>query len=709
MKHQTTAQRFRAAPALSLSLAATFALGAPIRAQDPDAATPGNASEQEEVHTLASFETKADFVPAETTRELSPRSKLGGSVLDVPRSVNTIERARIEERGAQSIQDALTYTPGVMAGPYGLDSRLDSAMIRGVDPLNYRDGFQALFGWYNNTRADIYTLESVEIVKGPASVLYGQGALGGMVNSVSKLPREQTVHELEIQLGNHDRRQVALDLGGMIDTDGKFLYRVVSIHRESGTQVDHVDDDAKILMPSFTWRPSSETSLTLLANLQENKGGQTLQFLPNEGTLLPGRDIPTNTFIGEPGWDRYDTEQDAFSLFLDHRFNDTWTLALNARNTNGTADYKSHWVTYGFENPVIPQDGNVMRTIYDAPASTDAFVWNAIASASFGGDALSHELSFGIDAQDVSIDTDSYYGWAAGGRINIHQPQYGNLADRGAILDTPANNSDQFGLFVRDQITLDRWLLSIGLRRDQVETRAEGAAEPSIDASATTGDLGLMYRFANGFSPYLSYAESFEPLGSGIGLDGSEIQLDPKSGSQYELGFKYQPENATSLFTAAIFDIAEKERPISNGVFVTQENVSIQGIEIEAQTRWKDIYLQAGYSYIDATDGDGQKLVTIADHQAVAWLTYQPSLGDWQNFKAGFGLRYAGKRWDGIDSLAADPYTLLDAMIGYDFENLRLQLNVNNLADETFVASTTGGRSYYGARRTVTLTAKYRF
>ncbi len=661
------------------------------------------------VINLEAVETRSEFTPAETPRELSPRSKLGGSVLEVPRSVATIERERIEERGAQSIQDVLTYTPGVMAGPYGLDSRLDSAMIRGVDPLNYRDGFQSLFGWYNTPRADIFTLESVEIVKGPASVLYGQGALGGMTNSVSKLPREQTIREVELQYGSYNRQQAAIDFGGSLDAEGRFLYRVVSLIRESGTQVDHIADDARVLMPSFTWKPATETSLTLLANLQRNHGGQTLQFLPNEGALLPGRAIPTRTFIGEPDWDRYDTEQAAFSVFIDHRFNDTFALSLNARYTDGSADYKSHWVTYGWDDPLITEDGNVMRTIYDAPATSEAFVWNAIGSAHLGGDAIKHEITFGLDAQDVSIDTDSYYGWAAGNYINIYEPQYGNLADRGEILDTPADSSDQFGIFARDQIAIGPWLVSLGIRHDAVKTQAEGAAEASIDESATTGDIGIMHRFENGFSPYASWAQSFEPLGSAIGLDGSQLQLDPKNGTQYELGFKYQPTHSASLFTAAVFDISEKERPISNGVFVTQENVQIQGIELEAQTRWKDLSLQAGYSYIDATDGDGQRLVTVADHQAVLWATYEPSGERWENFKAGFGVRYVGERWDGIDTLKADSYTLVDAMIGYDFERVRLQLNCSNLEDKTFVASTDGGRSYYGARRAVTLSAKYRF
>lgn len=695
-------QHIHTFPRLSMAVLLLCSMIAALQAED-------NLKTDDTVITLSPFQVEDDKHTREIADQLSSSRRLGDLTTTVPRSVVVVDRLRIEERGALSIQDTLSYTPGVLAGPYGFDSRLDSARIRGISPLKFQDGFQSLFGYYNNTRADIYTLEQVEAVKGPASVIYGRGALGGIINVVSKLPRAETRQEIELQYGSYNRRQVAADFMGAIDESSHWLYRVVGVYRESDTQVDYVPDNARVLSPSLSWIPRDGTRITLLGNFQNNEGGQSLQFLPDEGTLLPGRHIPANTFIGEPGWDRYDTEQTSYAIFFEHALNDIFSVTANARYTDGSSDYKSHWVAYDGSDPLIAADGTVNRTIYDAPGSSEAFVTYSTLIARFDTGPLRHHLTIGFDSQDVTIDTDSYYGWAAGGRINIYEPVYGNLAPRGPIVDTPGSITKQWAVFAQDRITWDQWTLSLGLRYDDVRTHTAGNSIPDIDDTATTGDIGIIYQGPHGFSPYVSWAESFEPLGTARGLNGSVLQLDPKTGTQYEIGLRYQPVGTRTLFTISAFDITEEERPFTNGVFVTQKNVDTRGIEFEVDARWRDFRFQGGYSYLDARDGQDLHIVTVPTRQAVAWLTYEPTEGVWRDFRAGFGARHNGRRWDGTDTRSADPYTLLDFMIGYDFERVRLQLNVNNATDKYFVATPDGGRAYLGAQRNINLTAKYRF
>ncbi|WP_250654893.1 TonB-dependent siderophore receptor [Alkalimarinus coralli] len=634
-------------------------------------------------------------------------NKLDAPIAETPRSVSVVTRKSIEDRGAQSIQDSLGYTSGVLAGPFGFDSRLDSTRIRGVSPLDFHDGFRSKYGFYNSPRPDIYTLESVEVIKGPSSVLYGQGALGGIVNSTSKLPQQETKREVDLQYGTFDRKQVGIDFTGKVNDSGTFLYRLVGVARDSDTQVDHVEDDAKVFMPSLTWQPDAETSLTLLANIQENEGGSTLQFLPNEGTLTPGRHIGSETFIGEPGWDRYDTKQQAYSLFFDRKINDIFSLSVNGRYTDSEADYKTHWITY-VPWEVINPDGTVLRTIYDAPATTEVFTGNAILKADFSTGALSHNASFGTDYIKSTTDTDKYTGRGAGGLINIYNPIYGNVAATPQPVDTPADQLRQLGFFVGDQIRYGNWIASLGVRQDAVKQSAKD--EPSsagIDETVTTYDAGLMYQFANGISPYYSYAESFEPLGK----DMLGSQLKPKEGVQHEVGIKYQPVDSSALYTVAAFHIDETNRPTSGGPGITVQTgkVSIRGVELEAQKRLNDFQVLANYSYIDAQNRDGEKSVrvaAVAPQQASAWVSYDPVASGVQ---AGIGARYVGKSWDGTDTLYADPYTLVDAMIGYDFGDVLVSLNGKNIADKEFVATTDSGRSFYGERRTVVLSTKLRF
>lgn len=663
----------------------------------------------EDAVELSVFRVEADKLDRNVADQLTTSRRLGDLTTTVPRSVAVVDRFRIEDRRAINIQDTLNYTPGVTTGPYGFDSRLDATRIRGIDPLKFQDGFQSLFGFYNNTRADIYTLEQVEAVKGPASVLYGRGALGGIINSVTKLPQAETRQEVEIQYGSFNRTQIAGDFTGALDAEGKFLYRMVGVYRDSDTQVDHVSDDARVITPSFTWAPREGTRLTLLGNFQENHGGQTLQFLPNEGTLLPGRRIPVSTFIGEPGWDRYDTEQSSYALFFEHELNDTFTITANTRYTDGSSLYRAHWVAYDGADPIIAADGTINRTIYDAPGSSEAFTTYGTLAARFDTGSLDHHFTVGFDAQDVTIDGDNFYGWATGGRINIYEPVYGNIAPVGAITNYPATITNQFGLFAQERMSYDNWTLALGLRYDDVRTHSLGNSTPNIDDDATTGDIGLIYQAPRGFTPYVSYAESFEPLGTAIAFDGSVQQLDPKTGEQFEFGLRYQPVGTQTLFTFSAFNITEKERPLSNGLFVTQTNVETKGIEFEVDSRWRDFRFQGGYSYVDAKDGADNHLVTVPDHQATGWVTYEPREGGLQNFRAGVGVRYVGKRWDGTDTLSAPAYTLLDLMVGYDFETVRLQLNVSNATDDYYVGTTQGGRAYLGAARNIILSAKYRF
>ncbi|KKL74291.1 hypothetical protein LCGC14_2066330, partial [marine sediment metagenome] len=194
------------------------------------------------------------------------------AVEDTPFSISIIDRDFMNDTGAKTIQDALLYSSGVYSGAYGVDTRGDFANIRGIDPSLYLDGLRQVYGSYNSVRTNIYALESIEVLKGPSSVLYGQGELGGIVNSVSKLPKDEQQGEIWAQYGSFNRKQVAFDITGAATEDGTLLYRVVGLQRDSETQVDHVDDDGFLIAPSLTWKPTEDTDFTLLFNRQRNTG-----------------------------------------------------------------------------------------------------------------------------------------------------------------------------------------------------------------------------------------------------------------------------------------------------------------------------------------------------------------------------------------------------------------------------------------------------
>ena len=687
----------------------------------------------EEIEVTGAEEQTTLFEP-----EPSANSKLLAPITELPRSIEIITAEQFRERGALTIQDSLGYTAGVYAGPFGLDSRLDSAKIRGINPLKFTDGFQSHVGFYNTTRADIFTLESVEVVKGPASVLYGQGAVGGIINANSKLPKQEFAGELNLQYGEHDRLQGAVDITGPLDDEGKFLYRIVGLARNADTQVDHVKDDARIFMPSFTWQPTDATSLTLLLNVQENDGGSTFQFLPLQDPAYNGvnLDVDPEVFIGEPGWDRYDTEQAAFSVFFDHEINEIWSISLNGRYADGEADYRYHQgvgpTTSGALLPFLPAlpDAQIYRLAYRSDADLEVLSANAIARAEFETGELKHRFQVGVDYIDSTRNDDrpdlSAFGlprgfFFPGGPftptvIDLQNPVYTGIDPVDVDLNGKLESTlEQVGLFVGDVARYENWLFSGAARYDWVdeESKLSGSPSQSADNDELSLEGGIMYQFENGLSPYYSYAESFQANG----VDANGDILDVRSGEQHEIGIKYQPEGTNMLLSVAFFDIDEENRA-EGRVTTTLIDASYQGVELQWAYRWSDLSFNVAYSYIDAEQDDDTlgdlKVPQVPENLASAWIGYAPSSGHFEGFRTGFGVRYADETYSLRNESKSESYTVCDAMVGYRIWNWDFQVNALNLFDEEYEVAVSDQTDLlptvaYGQSRFVNFTASYRF
>jgi len=294
---------FRTFPATRTAAAqAAVALlcGAAAHAQTTEAALPAVTISADPAQQSAT-EPVRGFV----ARRALSATKTDTPLIETPQAISVVTRDQMEAQGVQTLRETTRYSAGIVSSYF--DSRVDSFKARGGDVTQYLDGLLRTYGTYNNVKAEPYTLERVEFLRGPSSVLYGQGSVGGVLNLASKRPLAERQREVQVQVGSHARKQIAADLTGPLDAEGQWLYRLVAVGRDSGTQVDHVDDDRVVFAPSLTWRPSADTSLTLQAHYQKDQSGSLIGFFPWQGTRLPsayGR-IPTNTFISEPGWDAY--------------------------------------------------------------------------------------------------------------------------------------------------------------------------------------------------------------------------------------------------------------------------------------------------------------------------------------------------------------------------------------------------------------------
>jgi iron complex outermembrane receptor protein len=635
------------------------------------------------------------------------------AVQDTPFSIGVVDVQQIRETGATSIESALLYSAGVYAGRYGFDTRGDWAAVRGLAPSAYLDGLRSIYGFYNNVRPDLYTLERVEILKGPSSVLYGQADLGGIVNAVSKRPQPEAKREIELQLGSHARKQAAADLTGPLSDDGRWLYRLVALARDSGTQVDHVDDDARVLMPSVTWQPRAGTQLTAQFVHQQYKGEVSSQFLPSRGTIDPaprGR-IPSSTFVGEPGWDRYDTRKNEWTLSLDQALGSGWRIAAIARKTLSASITREHWATVG----AVPSDaGNITRSIHTADRKTDVLAGDLRLEGRFALGPTRHQVGLGVDHQNAFWEEYNYTSLSTGGgTINLYEPVYGfvnNAVLTGA--DRPDSKILQTGVYAMDHVEWGAWVLSAALRRDRarnVTLNLGSTPNAVVRNGATTGRVGLMYRFDFGLSPYVSASEAFVP---NLGTDGTPGagQLKPTTGSQTEAGVKYLSADGKSQAALAWFDIEQKNRIVDGATpgGVEQVGATTRGWEVETRQRLGALEFTASLTKLDAVNAvTGRRLSSIAEKTASTWLQYHFDRG----LRVGAGVRHVGNVTGANGRPELPSVTLFDAMVGYDLGAWDLHFSLRNLADKEYLSWCRGLNQDcgFGERRNALLTARYSF
>ncbi|HEX8610615.1 MAG TPA: TonB-dependent siderophore receptor [Telluria sp.] len=652
-------------------------------------------------------------------------TKTDTPLIETPQSISVIPRERFEEQGAQTLRQTLNYSAGLVSSYF--DSRVDAVTSRGGNPAMLQDGVQSNFGSYNTTRPDPYTLERVEVLRGPSSVLYGQGGIGGVVNLVSKRPMASSQREVQVQIGSNSRKQLSLDINQVLDNDGRWLARLVAVGRNSGTQVNMVSDDRKLIAPSLTWAPSADTSLTLLALRQEDRSGSMIGFFPWQGTLLPTRfgQIPTSLFTGEPGYDAYDTEQTALGYLFSHRFSDALSVRQTLRKTRSEVDYRSAYTSF----TAVAATGRPARPVFNADQRSinrdltqnlnklETLLVDTQIEAKLATGPLQHTILLGADVQRVETRQASGRGVAA--PLDVYAPVYGNYTAPASLAHLPTTNLRQNGYYVQDQVKYGlRWVTVLGLRHDGVTNDVEGRATARTDDSANTKRVGLLYLADGGWSPYVSYAESFLPLG-GVDLNGKAFL--PQRGEQWEAGLKWQPPGRSLMTTLAVYDLRDTNRktadPANPQNSIQIGEVHVRGLELESAGKLgRDWDWTAGYAYTDATVSrsngadNGKRLSGIPTHNVSAWLTHRFAVAQRDGFSAGAGMRYLGTSMDGLDQLETPDITLFDAMLSYSDGPLRVALNVTNLTDKVQISTCLArGDCFYGQRRAVALTARYTF
>lgn len=700
-------------------LAVWLALGVmPAIAEEDNAATLPEVSVKASAESAASAATTEDYVATEARTA----TKTDGLLIESPQSISVVTEQQIIDQGGQTLQDIVRYSAGVTSEAYGLDNRGDWLFIRGTEHTEYRDGLRVQSQTFNMPRPHAYALERVEILRGPSSVLYGASTVGGNVNLISKRPQAKSQREINVQYGSYDHKQVGVDITGPLNGDATMLYRIVAMGRDSQAQTDHTEMENYFIAPSFTFQPSEDTSLTILANIQRDRtDGATAAFPPHSGTILPnpnGR-LPTQLFSGEPGYDKYDMDYNAFGWEFSHAFNDTWTFRQNARVSNSQLDYATIYpsVFGGIgANPFLDANQRlVSRESFANEQETDVFVVDNQLQSKWNLGATHHTVLFGIDYMDVTQDNRDGY-LVSPTPFDIFNPVYGNVpaSELATAVDTLDQYITQLGFYLQDQIRFGQWTVTAGIRDDVVKNRLQAGDEQKD--TAFTGRIGVVYLAANGLAPYASYSESFNPE---VGTTANGDTFDPKRGHQVEVGLRYQPLGSRSMYQIALYDLKESNRltsdPLNPNFSIQRGEVNVQGVELDmAANLTSKIDVLANYTYTHARTDDGPGpegyVAEVHPHVASIWTTYKFSIGEYDGFKVGGGVRYIGNNEDETGTLDIPSVTLFDAMVSYDAQDWSAAINANNITDETYIASCLSrGDCWYGSRARVIGSLTYKF
>ena len=619
-------------------------------------------------------------------------------LIESPQSISVISRDQMEDRGSQGLTEAVTYSPGIYTDNRASSSVIDSnnTEIRGFSAADatYRNGTQRQAGLPYDSPVEVYGLERIEILRGPASMLYGQGQPGGVINMVSKQPTAEPFAEVGIEYGSDNHRQLTGDVSDALNSEGTLRYRLTGLVQESDSHIDYVNDDRVYVAPALTWEPDADTRLTLLAHYQKNETRYPWSAFPREGTKEPsehGR-IPDSRYIGEPSFDRYDAEEQSVEMLLEQQLTDSIAFHQNLRYR--TIEYDVLDTFRDYFGPYLQPDGRTLnrdnRARFDE-GDTLTSDTRFIIDANTG--PVDHQFLVGVDYKTLTYDTrDSGFMNGLDKTLDLYDPNYGGDFSTPSSFETSRTEADQLGVYVQDHLKFgQRWVATLGSRYDDVSEETDSGSE---DQSEFSHRAGLVYLAPGGFAPYASYSESFSPQYGSDSVTGESY--DPVTASQYEAGLRYQPDDQLLSASIAAFRI-ERDNELVEDPNNSTRSIQIgetrsEGVELglnaELTGGWKGT-LAYTYQNVEVVESggegatNGKQLSEKPQHLAKAWIDYTVQNGRLQGLGIGTGVRYTGTSWADADNTIKYPAsTQVDASVSYDLADTSFQLSVNNLFDE---------------------------
>jgi iron complex outermembrane receptor protein len=642
---------------------------------------------------------------------------------DVPQSIQVIPEKVIEDQGVTRIGDALRNVSGVTP-QREFANVSDQFSIRGFDnSRTLRNGFTS------GTEGTVQTIspsvvERIEVLKGPASVLYGQVQPGGVVNYVTKKPLDEPFYNLEFTAGNFDFIEPSLDFSGPLTEDKKLTYRFNLSYQNGGNFRDFVDSEILAIAPTISYKFSDNTNLTFEYEYLESN--QTADDgLPIDPVIF---EIPRERFLGDPD-DFIDTKTHSFYLTLDHRFNDN--INLRSGFAAEISDDSSNFLRlFEFD----PESGQFSRFFRESESSGNNYAWQTDLISKFKTGSVEHQLLAGFElARSISGTDDSadFFDEEAdiSFPINIFNPDYDTqIPDIRNSFFESQDTASTLGFYLQDQVTLlSNLKLLVGGRYDFANNESEFFEEfdgetfvnsNEFDSEAFSPRVGFVYQPIEPISLYASYSRSFVP-NTATTSDGEVIE--PERGTQYEVGVKGEFGDFST--TIAAYEITKtniaRTDPEDDSFSIPVGEVKSRGIEFDvagepvrgwniiASLFFNDAFISVG----DEFNPEDDTLITAPSSGASLWTSYEIQKGDLKGLGFGAGLFYVGDVEAEIPNDFVIPsYVRADASLFYNRDTWRVGLNFKNLFDkEYFESSQNTSLIFPGAPFTVLGTVSVEF
>ena len=720
---------------IASSLVSTAAVRADTAAQQPaDSTTPVETVRQEVDGVSMVIVTAKRYVPEESISA----NKSDIPLIETPQSVSVITRDQIDLLNFTDAQQAVRYAAGTYGESYGPDLRYDFLTVRGFTPKQYIDGLAApISTTIYSVGLDLYAFQSFDVLKGPASVLYGNAPPGGIYDEISRRASFQPGGEFGVKYGTNQYKEAFGTVTGPFGD--QFAARFTGLYLDRDAERDFVGAKRALLAPTFTWRIGPSTTLTGLFYYQYDEvRGDTNGFLPVYGTLLPNPigKVSPSVNLGDPG-NLYKRNQYSLGWDFAQGFSDAVSFHSNLKW--GRYHERSPTEVYGgggLTNTTDPTMPSYYRTVqqynFSYAEDVDSFATDNRFDINFASGSVKHKMIVGVDYRKV--DNLANFGFVFANTIDLFNPVYQPLANPTPGYPIPFNNENlkQTGTYVQDQMQFDDLYFILGGRYDSVKID-NNLATPAThtDQHKFTYRAGLNYLMPSGVAPYVSFATSFEPVLGTDSVTGAEFK--PSAGRQIETGVKFDGRElgkGVRLFaTAALFKITQSNVVSTlasiTPVFGTQSGeVEVKGGEIEFVARFHDqLSLNGSYSYNESevlqssTPAEtGSPLPTTPKNKVSVFADYTLQRGPLGGFGVGFGGRYnstnAGSLPGPFNPVVyyGQAATLFDAIVHYDTPEWRVAFNGSNIFDKVYTARCSGSAGCtYGAGRQLigTVTRKF--